>query len=190
MAEESGGGAINIQIKGLEEVQERLKNFPNGMRRALPDAIRRALTKGRQVATDAIRARSMAKAGWVKDAIGNPVIVGMSGFMRARSTKAPLAMFPHTDLYPAGVSVKELKRGDRMRIRHGFTPASINKVFVRAGGRGSARYPLREMVGLSVPEMLEDMRDVHPALEAEVEKMLYQRLNDNVDRILSGQWKI
>jgi hypothetical protein len=188
MAEELG--AINIQIKGLAEVQERLKDFPNGMKRALPDAIRRALVRGRQVASDAIRTRYMAKASWVKESIGTPTVAGMSGHMRSRSTKAPLAMFPHTDLYPLGVSVRELARAERMRVKHGFTPAGINKVFVRAGGRGSVRYPLREMVGLSVPEMLEDMRDVHPVVEKEIEEMLYKRLNDNVDRILAGKWKI
>lgn len=188
MAEELG--AINIQIRGLPELQEKLKEFPNGMRRALPDAIRRALVRGRQVASDAIRARYMAKAGWVKESIGTPTVVGMTGHMRSRSTKAPLAMFPHTDLFPAGVSVRELARAERMRIKHGFTPAGINKVFVRAGGRGSKRYPIREMVGLSVPEMLEDMREVYPVVEAEIEEMLYRRLNANIDRILTGKWKV
>lgn len=190
MPTEESDNPIHIEIKGLDEFAERLKDFPNGMRRALPDAIRRALITGRQAASDAVRTRYMAKAGWVKEAIGNPTVMGMTGFMRARSTKAPLSMFPHTDLWPGGVSVREMQRADRMRIKHGFTPAGIDKVFVRAGGKGSARYPLREMVGLSVPEMLEDQRDVHPAVEKAVEDMLYKRLNDNIERIVSGRWKI
>jgi len=188
MTEETG--AIQIQIKGLEQVQERLKDFPKGMARALPDAIRRALTTGRKVASDAVRTRYMAKAGWVKESLGTPVVIGMTGFMRSRSTKAPLSMFPHTDRWPTGVSVRELKAASRMLIKHAFVPSSIDKVLIRAGGRGSARYPLKEMVGLSVPEMLEDQRDVEPQVEAAIEETLYRRLNDNIDRILSGRWKI
>jgi hypothetical protein len=188
MAEELS--PIVIQIKNLDEVREKLKDFPKGMKRALPDAIRRALITGRKVASDAVSIRYMAKVGWVKESLGNPVIVGMSGFMHSKSTKAPLAMFPHTDRWPVGVSVRELKRASRMLIRHAFVPSSINKVLVRAGGRGSARYPLKEMVGLSAPEMLEDERDVQPRIEAAIEETLYRRLNDNIERILSGRWKV
>jgi hypothetical protein len=188
MAEEPA--AIQIQIKGLDEFQERLKDFPRGMARALPDAIRRALVSGRQVASDAVRARYMAKAGWVKASLGNPVVVGMTGLMTSKSTKAPLSMFPHTDRWPSGVSVKELRAGDRMLIKHAFVPSSIDKVMIRAGGRGSARYPLREMTGLSVPEMLEDPHEVQPKVAAAIEEMLYRRLNSNIERILSGSWRI
>lgn len=99
---------INITPKGLEETIQRLRAVPGGAKRSLTHAILFALRGAKTEVSKATRAKYDTPLKYVRDAIGQPRMQNLSGYLRVSGSKLPLEVFPNRDLYPHGVSISEL----------------------------------------------------------------------------------
>ncbi|MGD0178754.1 MAG: hypothetical protein ABSC15_02985 [Terriglobales bacterium] len=182
---------IQVEIKAdINLVRKQLGAFPGAAKWALQQSILKALRQGRTKAAQAAagsKGRYTIPYTWVLRQIGTPRISGLTGFMKASGSKAPLSMFPFKDIYPYGVAAQELKPeyGLPVNIRHAFGW----NAFVRAG-RGAPRFPIHRMVGLSAPQMIGEQSEVLPKIEkslaedqqAELGRLMYQIVSGNLKR--------
>jgi hypothetical protein len=181
---------INVTLRGLPEVTERLKSIQGGAAWALRMAILKALTQGKTAATRFIRERYNAPFTAVRAAISTPRLVGLSGIMRASGAKLPLSMFPFTDQWPRGVEVRELRSGPAIVLRHAFANNVHKQVYERRDREKRGGFPnLMRMVGLSIPQMLGEKKTTFPKLKEKLDTDVHLELERLTRLILSGSIK-
>jgi hypothetical protein len=190
---------IQIQLKGVQDVIDRLKEIPDGARWAIHHSIKDALATGKTEITKAIRDRYNVPYGWVQSAIGNMRVQGLTGSMQIAGTRVPLYLFPHRDIYPYGVAIEEIKDAPPINLLHAFTPGNKGvrgnsrlKIYQREGP-GGERYPIRWIMGLSVPQMAGEIDHIVPRVEHAMEyghpgqkDGYYNRMEHYINMFLSG----
>jgi hypothetical protein len=173
---------LEVKLEGQDEVIAKLSSIPGGAAFAINHAIRDALRAARTQIARAATERYRIPSNWVKSAVGNPIVAGMTGMLKVSGTKAPLSLFPHKDIRPGGTQVSELI-AHYMTLKHAFVTGGgvMNRM-----GPGSPRYPIRHMVGLSAPQMADEKSQVWPQIERLMQDKLAERLEHYVAQLLSG----
>lgn len=163
---------INITIKGLEENIQRLRAVPGGAKWSLTHAILYALRGAKTEIAKSVRSKYAAPLKYVRDAIGQPRLQNLSGYLRVSGSKLPLEVFPHQDIFPGGIRIEEVKNKMTV-IRHAFS----QRVYQRQSA-AVKRYPIGRIFGLSVPAMAGSR--ALPSIRERLERDLnseYQRLS-------------
>src|SRR6516165_2377684 len=173
--------SIQINPEQLNHVISALSGIVGGAPFAVNEAIRYTLRRVRTKAGQAATERYNISSRWVTGQAMAPIVGGMSGKMIIAGARAPLQLFPHSDIRPGGVEVQELK-GHAMTLRHAFVRSGV----MTRGGIGAPRYPIHPMVGVSAPEMVGESTQVWPGVEQFMEQVMMQRLEHNIGAILSG----
>lgn len=197
----SGGearGAYKLQITtgrtdAIEHARNMLAGIDKGFRNALGAAIRRTGTSTRAFITKEIRQEYFAKASdlkkhtsvRVKPEIGN-------GFarveMRFTGTHIPLLEFD-THLDRNGqVTTRVKKSSPRMALDHAFDatmPTGHRGIYERIT---SAREPIKEFFGPSVPQMLSYNTELQDKITEHAQETFDSRLEHEISAVLNG-WR-
>jgi hypothetical protein len=183
---------IQIDIPNIKYVIDMLKNIPSGAKFALHHAIKDSLDSGRTALTKAIRERYNVPYSWVLNAVGRSQVSGLTGFLHITGSKVPLYLFPHRDIFPYGVAIEEVKGEAPINLLHAFTPgnkgtrgSSSLKIFQREG-EGAPAYPIRWIMGLSVPEMADETKHVQSKVQLAMEQEYYRSINNLIRQYTSG----
>jgi hypothetical protein len=176
---------INIELRGIPEVTQRLQSTPGAVRWALAQSILRALTKSKSAAVGFARERYLAPVRDLRAAIGTPRLSGLSGFLRISGAKLPLSMFPWRAIAGGGgVEVQELRNSPAMVFRHAFN----ERIFERKT-KEVKRFPIVKMFASSVPAMIGERKEVFPKLKEKLDTDVHAELDRLVRLILSGAVK-
>jgi hypothetical protein len=110
------------------------------------------------------------------------------GFLHASGTKMPLHMFMTGASRESGVEIEEV-RGKKTTLQREFeaTMASGHEgIFTRRRKdcSTSPRLPIRELFGLSIPQMLGQQTEVLPAVQTAMQERLETRLEHHVRFLL------
>jgi hypothetical protein len=176
---------IDIQLRGLDILQKRLKGIPGAAEWAIMRTLNDVAISGRQSAVEDILARYN---------IGDtPVRKGMKiekattdrpiAIIHVGGRRFPLAMFsPQRE--KEGVSFEEV-RGKRTTIAHTFSAVMQYgpNVFRR---KGEARGPVQMITGLSVANMAREEEKVLPDIRARIEEQLSKRAEFWMGEALAG----
>jgi hypothetical protein len=180
---------LKIQITGVESLEAKLKKVPAGAKIAISRAINDGIRKARTEIKKSIGQIYNLQSGRILSALKRELPVFSSpgslfGLLHIESTKFNVEDFAARDNFPAGVNFQEI-RGQNSGLSHAFirTMASGHiGVFGRVGG--GPRLPIREITGLSIPQMLENPK-VEPKWEHAVEETVAARLEHHVSHLLS-----
>jgi hypothetical protein len=183
---------IQVEIPNIKQVVDALRNIPNGARFALHHAIKDSLDTARTTLTRAIRDRYNVPYSWVLNAIGKPSVQGLTGFLHITGSKVPLYLFPHRDIFPYGVAIEEVKGEPPINLMHAFTPgnkgtrgSSSLKIYQREG-ESAPSYPIRWIMGLSVPEMADETKHVQSKVQLAMEQEYYRSINNLIKQYTAG----
>ena len=183
---------IDIQIdeEQVKICQGLLARTPSKLIRASANAVNRAITAGKAVASKAARDEYVVKAAAVKSTL--------------KTTKA-------SSSYPTGVLTStgspillgnfQTRQGSRAltaRVKRGTSMQKVAWAFKRTTHSGfygplqrryqKLSYPLKVLYGPSVPQMLGN-HNVEAVIEARVRTVLAERLDHEVDAVLKGYAK-
>jgi hypothetical protein len=175
---------VNVDIKNLPEVVAKLGEVPNAIRFALHQSILYVLRRARTTAAKVVTARYNVAYGAVLKALGTPRISGLVGLLHAGGTRIPLSAFPGKEIAPYGVAIQELKDAYPINLLHAFIRGG--KVLERET-KETSRYPIRPVVGLALPIMIGQKKDVFPKIEAGMDADLDYELGRLMRGILSGE---
>jgi len=181
---------ISWRIENLDEVIAKLAHIPGAATFAVGHAILDTLTAVRTRAARAARERYNIPYNWVKNSMGTPRVIGMYGLLRSTGARAPLFLFPHSDVYPGGrgfppATVTEVK-GHTMKLAHAFHTGVKTRGPYHGASAGESRYPIHAMVGLAAPQMIDEKSQVWPNIETFERAKLQERLAHYIGAILGG----
>jgi len=188
---------IEIDSKKLDLAKLLLSEIPNGINKAMANAINRTTTGVRQMMVKAICERYYIKQPEVRKAIAITKAVatdrdGQSGKITARGTGLPLIKFnvdPKKALSKRIVG-KKVKAGV---LTTGLKP--LPNAFVKQfknGGvgvlmrKGSERYPIKQLYALSVPQMMDQALITTDDVQVYAQDRLDREFDGQVDRLLRG----
>jgi hypothetical protein len=178
-----------IELKNTEEIISAFKDIPNGARVAVHYAIKDALDSGRTEMVRAIRDQYNVGYSMVLNAIKPTRVLGMTAELMVSSTRVPLYLFPHRDIYPYGVAIAERKDTEPINMLHAFTPAHTkdqkSKIFERESADFS-RYPIRWIMGISITEMSMEREKIEPRVTKAIEDEYYRRIDHYLDEFTKG----
>ncbi len=152
-------------------------NQTKAVARALNKTAEQARTEASRAVRDegyGIKASAIKKSFSIQRATANTLLVTL------RATGAPIALINYgAKQIGSGVSVN-VKTGRKV-LKHAFVAkmkSGHTGVFVRAGGRGSKRLPIKELLGPSIPTALGN--DV-------VEKAIMAKIREKFPQILAHE---
>jgi hypothetical protein len=182
---------VRIKVRGIEQAEHALEKIPGGARVAISRAINDGLRKARTEIKKAIGAVYNLKSGVILAGLKREFPAYASpgslfGLLHIESYKFPVADFEAVDLNPAGVRFEEI-RGRYSGLPHAFM-AGMKSGHSGVFGRidGTARLRIREITGLSIPQMLENPK-VEPKWQKIVEDEVEQRLDHYVSYLLASK---
>jgi hypothetical protein len=177
---------INVEVRGVDQVVDRLSSLPGAATWVLKMAILKSLRGGRAAAQRFARERYNVAPAYLKQAVGQPRLSGISGFLRIVGNKIPLAAFPHKDVFPRGAEISELKNAPVIALRHAFAKTAFNQVYERPV-KGQRGLPILRMAGLSVPQMVGERKENWPKLQENLETTAILEIQRLTRLILSGE---
>lgn len=179
---------IKIDTKELERIETMLTSIPSGMERATSAAINRTLSMTKTAASRKVRDKYNIKARDINGAIKKfgASRSNLSGRLHVKSARMPLSKFKVNPSRPSPkrrkpifVSVK--KSGGAIK---GAFVADLDSghrgVFERVG---KSRFPIRELYGPSVPQMVGE-GTIIKELEEEASEIVIERLSHEAVRLL------
>ena len=164
---------INIRVEGIENIAKNLQAIPGALKFTVSNAIKVALNSARTTADREIRARYGVRQQAVLADIGKPYVSGLMGIVRAQGQrlKAPQDFIGIRDEDPAGVVAPWVKNKP-VTYPHAWMNDPAKGIMERADATG--RYPLKFVdPPYSVPELLEQQKDIQPKIEAKIRDVLY-----------------
>lgn len=178
------------QIKKAEELL-------GGIKGALPKvqtrAINRSLSTARAEAVRCVRAEYIVNAGDVRKTIkiNNATAAHPTGSILSTGSPISLEKFdvspkrPNTGKNKSVVTARVKKGGGKKPIKNAFIAKVSNGhtgVFVRSG---KSRYPIRNLYGPSIPQMI-SAENVSSKIEEKAAEMMDKRLEHEISRVLEG----
>lgn len=165
---------IDIQLKGADEALKKLATIPNGIEKAANRAINRTATSAR-----AIVAREISKQYYVKITDIKKTIQlrrsnrkSLSAELISRGGVIALSKYK---VSPRGVQHRGSKnRPLRVAVKKGAGKKTIGSAFIaqfKSGHvgvvhrKGKRRFPLQELYGPSIPQMLKNENVIGPVKE-------------------------
>ncbi|MBU2701683.1 hypothetical protein Ga0466249_002802 [Sporomusaceae bacterium BoRhaA] len=182
------GGAANVIEFNASQI-ERAEQLLGGIKDALPkaqaSAINRSLTTARTEIVRSVRKEYVIKAEDVRNTIKvtNASAASPIGSIKSMGGPIPLVKFDTSKENPVRVRVK--KSGAKKPIKHAFLQAMGNGyrgIFIRSG---KARYPLKQLYGPSVPQMVGN-ETVMKSVEEKAIQTLDKRMDHEINRILEA----
>lgn len=152
---------IELNQQQLDALRARLdeKRIARAARRAGNDGLQEA----QRAAIDYVRTKKRIKESTIERRLSLVLPSNRAGLtamrwgMRVSARPISLGSYPSTQT-PQGV-IAEVNVGQTFLLRHAFIRTVRNGfrgVFERAGGQGSARYPIKSLVGSGVGDVLRD----------------------------------
>jgi hypothetical protein len=182
----------NIMIRVVLDTQqlfEKLKGIPGAAEAAMRSAIRKGLSKTKTAMRRMLLEKYTVAPAYLRDAIGKPKFNALEGTITIRGMRIPLSKFTHKDVYPGGVEIQE-RRDSVITLTRAFAPGHPRRKgrewFFEREGEGAPRFPLRLVMGLSVPNMVHE-RKIEPALKEVMEAAATTELNRVMNGFLSGK---
>lgn len=179
---------IQIQLRGLNELRSKLEKGPEEARQAISRTINDGLRKARTEIKKAIGQHYNLKPAAIlselkKEFPAYSTPSSLFGLLHIESNKVPVMDFGAVDLNPAGVRFEEII-GRYSGLPHAFV-AGFKSGHQGVFGRidGSARLRIREITGLSIPQMLENP-EVETKWQETTGNYVQERLEHNVSHLL------
>lgn len=199
---------ITIDDKELEKAQKLLGGIENGVKRAITSAINHSLGKAKTKLKKKITQEYYIKSSDVEKtlSIKKANYSTLAGTISSRSKRTSLTKLK---LKKSGTSIlsgvrksngiKLLRGKDELfgkpftaKMKNGHTGVFQRKTKQRIGvGMGSSseqENPIQELYTLSIPQMAGE-KGVQKYIEEEAEKMVNERFEHEVERILKGHIK-
>lgn len=186
---------ITVDAKQLERAEELLKNIPDGVLKAVVNAINRAAESARTEAVRKVRERYYVKAKDVRETIRiiKATYENQAAVIYAKGSPLTLSKFRITPSKPSTKRRKKpiiarVVRGEGGPIPGAFVARMQSGhigVFKRAG---KTRLPIQELYGPSVPQML-GHESVTEYVEEKAKEKLEERLEHEINRLLRGVGK-
>ena len=199
---------ITIDNKELEKAQKLLGGIENGVKRAITSAINHSLGKAKTKLKKKITQEYYIKSSDVEKtlSIKKANYSTLAGTISSRSKRTSLTKLK---LKKSGTSIlsgvkksngiKLLRGKDELfgkpftaKMKNGHTGVFQRKTKQRIGvGMGSSseqENPIQELYTLSIPQMAGE-KGVQKYIEEEAEKMVNERFEHEVERILKGHIK-
>ena len=199
---------ITIDDKELEKAQKLLGGIENGVKRAITSAINHSLGKAKTKLKKKITQEYYIKSSDVEKtlSIKKANYSTLAGTISSRSKRASLTKLK---IKKSGTSIlsgvrksngiKLLRGKDELfgkpftaKMKNGHTGVFQRKTKQRIGvGMGSSseqENPIQELYTLSIPQMAGE-KGVQKYIEEEAEKMVNERFEHEVERILKGHVK-
>lgn len=199
---------ITIDDKELEKAQKLLGGIENGVKRAITSAINHSLGKAKTKLKKKITQEYYIKSSDVEKtlSIKKANYSTLAGTISSRSKRTSLTKLK---LKKSGTSIlsgvrksngiKLLRGKDKLfgkpftaKMKNGHTGVFQRKTKQRIGvGMGSSseqENPIQELYTLSIPQMAGE-KGVQKYIEEEAEKMVNERFEHEVERILKGRIK-
>ena len=199
---------ITIDDKELEKAQKLLGGIENGVKRAITSAINHSLGKAKTKLKKKITQEYYIKSSDVEKtlSIKKANYSTLAGTISSRSKRASLTKLK---IKKSGTSIlsgvrksngiKLLRGKDELfgkpftaKMKNGHTGVFQRKTKQRIGvGMGSSseqENPIQELYTLSIPQMAGE-KGVQKYIEEEAEKMVNERFEHEVERILKGRIK-
>lgn len=183
---------ITVDEKQIERAEELLKNIPDGVSKAIVNAINRAAEGARTDAVKKARERYHVKAKDIRKTIEieRATYENQAAIVRAEGSPLALSKFKITPSKPPQKRRKKpviarVIRGEGGPIPGAFVARMKSGhigVFKRAG---KSRLPITQLFGPSVPQML-GYETVTAFVEERAQERLEQRLEYEIDRLLRG----
>lgn len=186
---------ITVDSKQIERAEELLKNIPNGVSKAIVNAINRAAEGARTDAVKKIRERYYVKSKDIREIIQitKATYENQAAIIRAKGSPLALSKFK---IIPSKPPQKRRKKPVIARVVRGeggpISDAFVAKmesghigVFKRAG---ESRLPIIQLYGPSVPQML-GHKSVTEYVEEKAKERLEERLEHEIERLLRGAGK-
>jgi len=182
---------IEFNAEQIKKGEMLLGGIKDALPRAQSNAINRSITSARAEAVRSVTKDYVITAGEVRKTIviknanpNNPV-----GAIRSSGSPIALSKFDISPKRPGGkktnVTARVKRSGGRKPIKKAFV-AGVSSghtgVFVRAG---KARYPLKQLYGPSIPQMVGN-ENVMKSVEEKATATLDKRLDHEINRILEG----
>ena len=182
---------IEITAEAVERVGAILAGVPNGAERALSNAINRGISRVKTGAIRRVKEIYTVQSGAFNEAtrirVNKASTGNLVGFVSFAGYKIPLYKFKVT---PTAPGVKKQVRAAVMK--GGGTP--FEDAFIaqmRSGHIGvferetRKRCPIEEKMGLSAAQMVGNEKVIE-TLEEEAQQLVNQRLEHEINRLLSG----
>lgn len=182
---------IEITAEAVERVEAILAGVPKGAERALSNAINRGISRVKTGAVKRVKEIYTVQTGAFNEAkrirVNKASTGNLVGFVSFAGYKIPLYKFKVT---PTAPGVKKQVRAAVMK--GGGTP--FEDAFIaqmRSGNIGvferetKKRFPIEEKMGLSAAQMVGNEKIIE-TLEEEAQQLVNQRLEHEIDRLLSG----
>lgn len=185
-----GGLVVDVVEDSIDRVSKILAGVPGGLHKAVGSALARAGNSGRTVGIRAVTkeyAISYSKAlanvrniNRRKDT-GNGIEVtfGYAGNV------IPLAAFDFTAPLDGKLSVRVKKSGTKEKLDKAFLSHMGTHVGIFER-ETDARFPVKELFGPSVPQMMYSNEDVMDSIEEKVVATYESRIEHEITRILNG----
>lgn len=177
---------IKFDERLLAQAETILSAIPDGTRKACARAINRSLTAANTQTSKGARAEYLVKADAVKATIQNTKATAsfLTGVFKSTGNVIKLGDF----------RARQGKNALTAAVKRGTGSKKIANAFIataHSGFRGvlqrenSAAYPLKPLYGPSVPQMIGNEK-VHSVVEKRAYEVLNQRLEHEIDALISG----
>ncbi|WP_094607736.1 hypothetical protein SPSIL_009020 [Sporomusa silvacetica DSM 10669] len=181
---------IEFNAEQIKKSETLLGGIKDALPRAQSNAINRSLTSARAEAVRSVTKDYIIAAGEVRKTmvIKNANPSNPLGAIRSSGSPIALSKFDINPKRPGkrvAVTVRVKRSGGRKPIKKAFVAgvgSGHTGVFVRAG---KARYPLKQLYGPSIPQMVGN-ENVMKSVEEKATETLDKRLEHEINRILEG----
>lgn len=182
----------DIGSNSIDRVTKLLAGIPNGAKRALSSALKRASSSGEAFAARAVRAEYYISASDFKQFTKSSrnIVSTDSGTeisIKYYGTHIPLIRFD-THLDKDGrVTSRVMRSSARQTLDNAFsaTFGSITGVYER---KGESRFPLHQLYGPAVPQMMDNNDDVSEAIAEHIRNTFEKRAEHEILRVLN-RWE-
>jgi len=176
---------IEFNATQIGRAEQLLGGIKGALPKAQASAINRSLTTARAEIVRAVRKEYVIKAEDVRNTIkvSNASAANPIGRVKSMGGPIPLVKFDTSKGNPVLARVK--KTGAKKPIKHAFKQTMKNGyqgIFLRAG---KDRYPLKQLYGPSIPQMVGN-ENVMKSVEEKAIEILDKRLNHEINRILEA----
>ena len=172
-----------------QQLFQKLKGIPGAAEAAIRSAVRVGLRKTKTAMRRMLLEKYTVAPAYLRDAIGKPRFDALSGTIVIRGMRIPLSKFTHRDVYPGGVEIQE--RWDSViTMTRAFAPGHPRRKgrewFFERESETAPRFPLRLVMGLSVPNMVHESK-IEPQLKEGMEVAASLELTRVMEGFLSGK---
>lgn len=190
MSEAYGGLIVDVVESGLDRVSKILAGIPGGVQKAVGSALARAGRSGRTVA-----ARAITKEYAISY---TQVIANVRNINRSSGSGSSMEVtFGYAGNVIPLVRFDTTVSGDgyvQTRVKQSSSKEILDRAFQAQVGAhtgifervGDDRFPIKELFGPAVPQMMYSNEDVMDEIENKVVETYQNRIDHEITRILNG----